>query len=58
VPPYFHALWLESRLKVIADTDPEADAALLMRWRRAMGVVIDTFTRRYEAASAPGIGRS
>jgi hemoglobin-like flavoprotein len=57
VPPYFHALWLESLLRVIADTDPEADATLLMRWRRAMGMVVDTFTRRYEAAPAPGIDR-
>jgi len=52
VPPYFHSLWLESLLKVIANTDPQADTTLLTRWRNAMGVVIDTFTRRYETPPA------
>lgn len=52
VPPHFHDCWLESLIKVIAETDPEADTMLLVRWRRAMGVVIHTFTRRYGIAEA------
>ncbi len=50
VQPHFHACWLESLIKVIAETDPVADTALLVRWRQAMSVVIDVFTRRYEPA--------
>src|SRR5690606_17577840 len=33
--------------RVVSDTGPEATPALLTRWREAMGVVGDTFTRRY-----------
>lgn len=54
VSPELHAHWLESLLKVIADTDPEINATLLARWRQAMGVVIDTFTRHYRATPASG----
>ena len=52
VPPHFHACWLESLIEVIAETDPEADTMLLVRWRQAMGTVIDAFTRRYDIAKA------
>lgn len=52
VPPHFHAFWLESLIKAIAETDPEADTTLLVRWRRAMGSVIHTFTQRYDIAKA------
>lgn len=50
VPPHFYAHWLESLIEVIAETDPAADTALLVRWRRAMNAVIDTFIDRYEPA--------
>jgi hemoglobin-like flavoprotein len=47
VAPEFYAYWLESLIKVIADTDPEADTELMVRWSRAMGVVIKVFIDRY-----------
>ena len=49
VAPEFHAHWLKSLIKVIAMTDPEADTELLVRWSRAMSVVIKVFTDRYDA---------
>ena len=48
VSPYLYPYWIESLIKVIAETDPEADERLLERWREAMCVVTDTFTRRFE----------
>ncbi len=33
--------------RMVSDTGPEATPALLTRWREAMGVVGDMFTRRY-----------
>lgn len=51
VAPLFYTYWLESLLKVIAETDPIADTALMTRWSRAMEVVIQTFVRRYEMTS-------
>ncbi len=50
VAPHLYVHWIDSLVKVIAETDPEADPALLMRWRRAMAVVIDTFVSRSEKA--------
>jgi len=50
VPPALYADWVESLLKVVAETDPEADAALMARWREAMGVVVETFKARDGAA--------
>jgi len=53
VPPALYADWVESLLKVVAETDPEADAALMARWRQAMGVVVDTFKARDAGPPAP-----
>ena len=48
VSPYLYTYWVDSLIKVIAETDPEASERLLERWRQAMCVVTDTFTRRFE----------
>lgn len=48
VAPEFYAHWLKSLIKVIADTDPEADTGLLVRWSQAMDVVIQVFVDRYD----------
>ena len=50
VDPALYPYWIESLLKVVAEADPEADEALLARWRQAMEVVCRTFERHYEAA--------
>ena len=47
VAPELYPYWIDSLVKVIAETDPEASPTLLTRWREAMGVVTGTFTRRY-----------
>lgn len=47
VAPEFYTYWLDSLLKVIAETDSEADTVLMTRWGRAMSVVIQTFIERY-----------
>lgn len=43
VDPALYPYWIDSMLKVIEETDAEADAALMQRWRQAMGVVCATF---------------
>lgn len=48
VEPEFYKYWLESLIKVIAETDPEADTELMSRWNRAMNAVIQTFIDRYD----------
>src|SRR5690606_16455826 len=50
VRPALYPYWIESLLKVVAEADPEADEALLARWRQAMEVVCRPFARHYEAA--------
>jgi len=50
VDPALYPYWIDSLLQVVEATDDEATPALLARWRTAMGVVCDTFTRRYRAA--------
>lgn len=52
VSPNLYPYWIESLVKVVAETDPEADERLLERWREAMCVVTDTFTRRFEAKAS------
>lgn len=47
--PALYPYWIDSMVMVIAQTDPEADEALMTRWRKAMTVVCDTFTARYRA---------
>ena len=46
VPPELYGDWIGSLLKVVEETDPEADAPLMARWREAMGVVVETFKAR------------
>ena len=43
VPPGLYRDWVASLLKVVEETDPEVDAALMARWREALGVVVETF---------------
>lgn len=52
IAPHFYNCWLESLLKVIAETDPIADTTLMTRWSRAMDTLIQTFVRRYEMVSS------
>lgn len=47
VDPSLYPYWIDSLVKVVAETDPEATPALLDRWRQAMRVVCDTFARHY-----------
>jgi hemoglobin-like flavoprotein len=47
VPPELYPYWVESLLQSVRESDPRADAALLDRWRKAMAVVVATFTSRY-----------
>ena len=49
VDPALYPYWIESLLKVVAEADPEADEALLARWRQAMEVVCRTFAAHYQA---------
>lgn len=53
VPAELYSDWIASLLKVVEETDPEADAALMARWREAMGVVVETFKAR-DGASPGG----
>ncbi|MEN1956236.1 globin [Luteimonas changyuni] len=46
VPAALYRDWIASLLHVVEETDPEADPALMARWREAMAVVVDTFTAR------------
>ena len=43
VDPALYPYWIDSMLKVVEETDDEADEALMQRWRQAMGVVCTTF---------------
>ena len=43
VDPALYPYWIDSMLKVIEETDQEANPALMQRWRQAMGVVCATF---------------
>ncbi len=56
VPHTLYRDWIASLLKVVEETDPEADAALMARWQEAMGVVVQTFKARDEASTAPDTG--
>lgn len=47
VAPHLYPYWVDSLMAVIAETDAEADEALLARWREAMGVTIGTFVDAY-----------
>ena len=43
VDPALYPYWIDSMLKVIEETDEEANEALMQRWRQAMGEVCATF---------------
>jgi hemoglobin-like flavoprotein len=49
VDPALYPYWIDSLLKVVAETDREADDKLLRRWREAMGVVCATFGAHYRS---------
>jgi len=51
VRPELYRHWVEALLEVVPEFDPEADAALLARWREAMGVVTGTFAGRFDGAA-------
>jgi hemoglobin-like flavoprotein len=53
VPAGMYDGWIASLLQVVAETDPEADEALMARWREAMAVVVATFQARDAAAGQP-----
>lgn len=47
VDPKYYALWIDSLVRAVSETDPEFSPALGERWRTGMGVVVSTFTARY-----------
>jgi hypothetical protein len=47
VAPHLYPYWIDSLITVIAETDEQADEALLARWREAMDVAIGTFVQGY-----------
>lgn len=46
VPAGLYPYWVESMMQAIGECDPQADEALIARWRQAMGVVVRTFVAR------------
>ncbi|WP_210412699.1 globin [Luteimonas granuli] len=53
VPAALYKDWVASLLKVVEEADPEADEALMARWREALGVVVGTFQGRDAAQATP-----
>lgn len=47
VPPELHDYWLESLIRTIHESDPEADAVLEQRWRQALAPTIALFRECY-----------
>lgn len=47
VSPSLYHYWVESLLESVRQTDPQANEALIARWREGMGKVIDTFQKHY-----------
>lgn len=47
VRPSLYGYWIDSLIAAIGEADPEADPALLQRWRTAMSVVTGTFIEQY-----------
>ena len=47
VPPSLYRHWVESLVTAVRETDPQANEALLERWRKGMGKVVNTFTAHY-----------
>lgn len=52
VPAALYKDWVASLLQVVEEGDPEADEALMARWREALGVVVDTFRAQDEGRPA------
>lgn len=47
VRPTLYGYWIDSLLAAVRETDPEANPALIERWRTAMGKATAEFTSRY-----------
>ncbi len=51
VPPELYPYWVDSLILAVTEFDDEADAALLLRWRKAMASVVDMFSLQYRAGA-------
>ncbi|MBX3725698.1 MAG: globin [Xanthomonadales bacterium] len=47
VPPHLYPYWVDALVVTLREHDPEFTTALEARWRRALAVVVATFTARY-----------
>lgn len=47
VPPRLYPYWVDSLVQAVGEYDPEATPALLERWRKGMGIVVQTFIAHY-----------
>ncbi|WP_386066409.1 globin [Tahibacter sp. UC22_41] len=47
VRPSLYAYWIDSLIAAVREKDPQVNPALLERWRRAMGVVVEGFSASY-----------
>lgn len=47
VPPELYRYWVDSLAQAVTEMDPEVTPQLIARWRRGMGVVVDTFVAHY-----------
>ena len=47
VRPSLYGYWVDSLIAAVREFDPDANPALLERWRTAMGTVVATFTEQY-----------
>lgn len=47
VRPALYGYWIDSLIRTIEERDPEVTPELIARWRNAMGVTIEHFSRRY-----------
>lgn len=47
VAPSLYRYWVDSLVKAVGETDPQASEALLERWRMGMNKVVATFCARF-----------
>ncbi|NCT68594.1 MAG: globin [Rhodanobacteraceae bacterium] len=47
VRPSLYGYWIDSLVAAVREFDPEANPALLERWRKGMGMVVASFTEQY-----------
>ncbi len=47
VAPPLYRHWVDSLVKAVAETDPQASEALLARWRKGMNKVVSSFVERF-----------